>query len=178
MMIEIKHLPHEDIARIVDIDRSEFIPATYTYENGQIVRHETPHDCPTWSHDDDPHWSYGAHIAYFKSLLDAGGELIGAVEGERLVGFAVLRYQLVDDMAQLGALFVSNGYRRQGLAHKLCAEVDRLAREYGAKRMYVSATPSESAMGFYRSQGFQPTDTPHPELFEREPEDIHMVKRL
>ncbi|MAU08910.1 MAG: GNAT family N-acetyltransferase [Anaerolineaceae bacterium] len=177
-MIEITLLPPEDIARIMDIDRSEFIPATYTYENGQLLRHDNPHDCPTWSHDDDPHWSYAGHIAQFKRLLDAGGALIGAVDGERLAAFAVLRYKLVDDMAQLGALFVSNGYRRQGLAYKLCAEADRLAREHDAKRMYVSATPSESAVNFYLSQGFVPTDTPHPELFEKEPDDIHMVKRL
>jgi hypothetical protein len=42
--------------------------------------------------------------------------------------------------------------------------------------MYVSAVPSESAVGFYQSQGFEPTDTPIPTLFELEPEDIHMVK--
>jgi hypothetical protein len=50
------------------------------------------------------------------------------------------------------------------------------AKKAGAKRMYVSAVPSESAVGFYLSQGFEPTDTPIPALFELEPQDIHMVK--
>jgi hypothetical protein len=44
----------------------------------------------------------------------------------------------------------------------------------GATNLYVSAVPSESAVGFYLSQGFRPVGTPRPELFELEPEDIHM----
>ena len=52
------------------------------------------------------------------------------------------------------------------------AEVD------GHAGIYVSATPSESAVGFYREQGFVPTLDVHPELYELEPEDIHMVKSL
>jgi hypothetical protein len=45
-------------------------------------------------------------------------------------------------------------------------------------RMYVSATPSESAVGFYLRHGFTPVADPLPELFELEPEDIHMARRL
>jgi hypothetical protein len=41
--------------------------------------------------------------------------------------------------------------------------------------VYVSATPSESAVGFYTSMGFTPTPDPIPELFALEPEDIHMI---
>jgi hypothetical protein len=44
-----------------------------------------------------------------------------------------------------------------------------------AKQMYVSAKPSGSAVGFYLSQGFRPADTPIPELYELEPENIHML---
>jgi hypothetical protein len=44
--------------------------------------------------------------------------------------------------------------------------------------LYVSATPSESAVGFYTGQGFRPTEEVNEELFELEPEDIHMIKPL
>ena len=44
--------------------------------------------------------------------------------------------------------------------------------------MYVSAVPSESAVGFYRSQGFTPTQEVDEELYALEPEDIHMTKTL
>jgi hypothetical protein len=52
------------------------------------------------------------------------------------------------------------------------------ARREGARRVYVSATPSGSAVGFYRSQGFALTRDPVPELLALEPEDIHMIKEL
>ena len=41
----------------------------------------------------------------------------------------------------------------------------------------MSSTPSESAVGFYRSRGFRLT-SPLPELFELEPEDIHLILEL
>ena len=44
--------------------------------------------------------------------------------------------------------------------------------------MYVSATPSGSAVGSYLKHGFEPTPYPHPELFALEPEDIHMIREL
>jgi hypothetical protein len=44
--------------------------------------------------------------------------------------------------------------------------------------MYVSATPSESAVGFYLKHGFRLAIEPIPELFEEEPEDIHMLLDL
>lgn len=44
--------------------------------------------------------------------------------------------------------------------------------------LYVSATPSESAVGFYRSMGFAPTTEPDPRLFALEPKDIHMIMAL
>lgn len=39
----------------------------------------------------------------------------------------------------------------------------------------VSATPSGSAVGFYTSRGCRVVDAPHPELFAKEPEDIHLT---
>ena len=44
--------------------------------------------------------------------------------------------------------------------------------------MYVSATPSESAVGFYRSLGFEQVTAVNPQLFALEPEDIHMILPL
>jgi len=44
--------------------------------------------------------------------------------------------------------------------------------------MYVSATPTGSAVGFYLSRGCELADPPHAELFALEPEDIHLVCEL
>lgn len=56
-------------------------------------------------------------------------------------------------------------------------EMESLARDRDARALYVSATPSESAVGFYLSRGFRPTE-PFPEPFAKEPEDIHMLLPL
>ena len=95
-----------------------------------------------------------------------------------MVGIIVLRPRLTDEMAQLAALFVSRDYRRTGIATQLTHHLIRMARASGARRLYVSATPSRSAVGFYQSQGFGLVDRVHPDLFAREPEDIHMVLEL
>jgi hypothetical protein len=42
--------------------------------------------------------------------------------------------------------------------------------------MVVSATPSANTVEFYLHLGFQPMAEPLPELFELEPEDIHLQK--
>jgi ribosomal protein S18 acetylase RimI-like enzyme len=54
----------------------------------------------------------------------------------------------------------------------------RLAKENGAGQLYVSATPSESAISFYSSQGFVLAKQVHKELYALEPEDIHLIRKL
>ena len=95
-----------------------------------------------------------------------------------LAGLAIYRPRLSADVGNLALLHVSRAHRRQGIASLLSAEVARLARADGARLLYVSATPSDSAVGFYRSVGFEPTDAPNPELFALEPDDIHMTLEL
>ena len=52
------------------------------------------------------------------------------------------------------------------------------AKELGAKKLYVSSTPSRHSVRFYHGQGFALTDSPDPELFALEPEDIQLVRTL
>jgi hypothetical protein len=44
--------------------------------------------------------------------------------------------------------------------------------------MVVSATPSENTVRFYQGRGFELMTQPLPELFDLEPEDVHMRKLL
>ena len=44
--------------------------------------------------------------------------------------------------------------------------------------MVVTATPTENTVRFYLGRDFQPMAEPLPELFELEPEDVHMRKVL
>lgn len=38
--------------------------------------------------------------------------------------------------------------------------------------------PTDAGQGFYRRMGFTPAIFVHRELYENEPEDIHVIRRL
>jgi GNAT superfamily N-acetyltransferase len=73
---------------------------------------------------------------------------------------------------------VSNEYRRRGIGRRLSDALERLAREQGDAVMVVSATPSANTVRFYLRRGFEPMTDPLPKLYELEPDDVHMQKRL
>jgi GNAT superfamily N-acetyltransferase len=177
-MIQIQQLPARDIGRLGEIDRSERVWVVYSWRDGDLHTEAVDWQVPAWTAEGEgPHSLHGM-IRCCAQELARSGVLLGALDGNRLVGVAVLRFHLTSEMAQLAFLHVSRPCRRQGIAAQLTGEAVRLARQDGAWALYVSATPSESAVGFYLSQGFWPTDEPDPELFALEPEDIHLIKML
>ena len=178
MAITIEQLPTSAIDRIAEIDRSEHITLIYRAREGTLVAEEVDLAVPGWYSEGDEEFSVRTKIRQWRPILNQGGVLLGALDGERLAGFAILRYRLDEGTAQLAVLHVSRPYRRQGIASQLTEEICRLARADGARSLYVSATPSNSAVGLYTSLGFSLVDQPHPEMFALEPEDIHMVKAL
>jgi ribosomal protein S18 acetylase RimI-like enzyme len=177
MAIVIKQLAASDLGRIIEIDRSERVTLLYHTRDGELVPEEVDLAVPTWS-SEGGEYSVQKKIKHWGPILHEGGVLLGALDDGRLVGIAILRYRLDEGMAQLAVLHVSRPYRRQGIASQLTEEVCRLARADGARSLYVSATPSNSAVGFYTNLGFTLVDQPHPELLALEPEDIHMIKAL
>jgi hypothetical protein len=60
----------------------------------------------------------------------------------------------------------------------LVAELERLTREQGDAMMVVSSTASENTVRFYLGREFEPMAEPLPELYQLEPEDVHMHKKL
>ena len=81
----------------------------------------------------------------------------------------------------------SRSWHSSTSAHRACDgyigsclsdQLEQIARTAGDSDMVVSATPSENTVRFYLGRGFQPTATPLPDLFELEPDDVHMRKVL
>ena len=164
--------PAELPGRATEIDVSEHGAVVYTWIDGELKAVPEAWDRPRWTTET---W----HQEKWSTVLSlAGVRAWGAFHQEQLVGLVVYRPHLTAGMAQLAALFVSKDHRRQGIAARLTGEVGRQAKRDGHARLYVSATPSESAVNFYQRQGFVPTQDTHAELYELEPEDIHMVKEL
>ena len=176
-MIRIRQMHPYEVERIAEIDRTEHVTTGYVYEAGELRAEPVDWQVPRWPMEGSE-FSVAAHIAGIAPILRDGGVMLGAFDGETLVGFAVLRCRLEEGTAELAALFVSNHYRRRRIATRLTERVVSLAEADGARRLYVSATPSESAVGFYISQGFRVTDDVNEELYALEPDDIHMIRRL
>jgi GNAT superfamily N-acetyltransferase len=110
--------------------------------------------------------------------VDTGGIALGAFASGRLVGIGVVVPHLRPGIAQLAFLHVSAPSRAAGIASRLSEQLDQIARTLGDSDMVVSATPSENTVRFYLHRGFQPMAEPLAELFELEPEDVHMHKAL
>jgi len=171
--MEIRLLELAELARVVEIDVTEDGSVVLEQRGDAVtVRAEA------WSRSPRPADRWAEFEARWRAFVPDAGAALGALEGGRLVGIATLRRGVRPHTDQLEALFVDRAHRRRGVATALVAAVEGLAREGGALTLYVSATPSESAVGCYRSRGFVPTPDPVPELLDLEPEDIHMVLAL
>jgi len=125
-------------------------------------------------------WPPGEPEHYGPILLDCydhGGTFYGAFDGDKLVGAAVLESRFIGhkgDQLQLKFLHVSRSYRQTGLGRMLFQKAVSRARELGACRLYISSTPSENTVQFYLRLGCRVTEDVDKDLFELEPDDIHL----
>ena len=171
--MEIRPLDLAELRRAQEIDVTEDGTTVLVQAGRQITARPE-----TWSRPPRSAEGWGGFEGRWRAFLPDHGAALSAWEADRLIGIATLRRGVRPGTDQLEALFVDRAHRRRGVASALVAGIERLAREGGARRLYVSATPSESAVGCYLGRGFRPTDEPIPELFELEPEDIHLTLDL
>lgn len=176
--MQIVRMKNSEISRIGEIDCSEHVTSYYIHKGGKLEKRDVDWHVPRWSTDDHPEHGVQSRIKAWKPLLDNGGTMLGVLDADKLVGFVIYRLDLTEDTAQLAVLYVSNGYRGRGIGAALTEEVVKLAMADGARKLYVSATPSVSTVGFYRNRGFHLAEEVNKELFALEPEDIHMIMEL
>ena len=171
--LAIRQMRRDEIGRICEIDVTESGHCVYKWIDGAVrpVAEE-------WKRPPRPLDDWMAKAERIRLAMDDGGLAVGAFAGERLVGFAFLRYRLTEEVALLQALWVSRTWRRRGIATAILRRLLEAASEEGARLVYVSACPSESAYGFYLHEGFRPSVWVHRRLHDKEPEDIHMILAL
>jgi len=174
-----RRLGNAEIRRVGEIDRTERID-TLCVQHGAELEERVGGDWSArpWVTDGDGEHSVAYQIAECERHLSAGGIALGAFADERLVGIGIVRPHIRPGVAQLAYLHVSNGHRGRGVGGRLCDELEQLADERGDTEMVVSATPSLNTVRFYRRRGFKPMSEPLSELYELEPEDVHMQKQL
>ncbi|MCK4514867.1 MAG: GNAT family N-acetyltransferase [Spirochaetaceae bacterium] len=168
----IRELQRDEVQQIWSIDRSEVIDNVYHHEGGRLVLRPEHYDMQGW-----PSGEAEAYGPWLLDCFDRGGTFLGAFEDGSLVGVAVLESRFIGrakDQLQLKFLHVSRGHRKTGLGRTLFDLAVARAEELGARRLYVSSTPSENSVEFYLHLGCRVTNEVDPALFEMEPDDIHL----
>jgi GNAT superfamily N-acetyltransferase len=171
-------LGRTDLARVGEIDRRERIDVRYDQHGSQLVARHGDWSAPAWDPDGHGEHSVEAKVKALERYIDTGGIALGAFASGRLVGIGVVVPHLRPRIAQLAFLHVSASVRATGIGTSLTEQLEQIARTAGDSDMVVSATPSENTVRFYVGRGFQPMAEPLTELYELEPDDVHMSKVL
>jgi GNAT superfamily N-acetyltransferase len=176
--VEFRRIARAEFSRVAEIDRTERIDLIYEQRGTELVERRGDWSSPAWDPTGHGEHSVEAQRRAIEHYVDAGGIAIGAFSEGRLVGIGVVVPNLRPGIAQLAFLHVSEVCRTAGIGRRLSDELDLIARDAGDTEMVVSATPSENTVRFYMGRGYELMAQPLPELYELEPEDVHMWKTL
>jgi predicted N-acetyltransferase YhbS len=171
-MITARELTRDEIAQIWGIDRREVTEDVYHLENGALVLKPEHYDMQGW-----PRSEAELYTPILHECFDRGGWFCSLFDENKIIGAAILDSKFIgkgQDQLQLKFLHISRDYRKQGLGKRLFEMASAKARERGARKMYISATPSQNTVDFYLRLGAVVTKEPDPELFALEPEDVHL----
>lgn len=142
------------------------------HQDGEIV--QKPHD---YVHD----WGASKRMTIeqeIRATLVDGGYVTLAYEGDTVVGFASLDASWYPHrVLNMPLCHVSEPARGKGVGRTLFARIVAEAGRRDADKLYVSSHPDIHTVQFYQRQGCVLT-TPIPHLFEQEPNDIHMERKL
>ena len=174
--ITYRQLAHDELPKFEQLDRTEQIEHVHYVRKGILVLEAEHWDVPDWSPEEKQR-----RIRGLQDISEKGATFFGAFDGETLVGMSILGHTPVAtgiDRLNLDGLWVSHVYRGQGVGRTLFSLAAKEAQARGARSMYVSATPSKNTIRFYRAMGCQMANPIDPELFDHEPEDIHLERIL
>ena len=170
--MEIRTLRRNEIEKVRGITRNEVVEQVYYFVDGRLVLRDEFYDMKGWNASE-----LDRCIAYLYDIYDRNGILLGAFVKDRLVGVSVLDSEFIGkdkDQLQLYFHHVDSNYRHRGAGGRLFRNAVIKAKELGAKRLYVSATPSKNTIDFYLHMGCRLASEVNPRLFEVEPKDIHL----
>jgi len=170
--MNIRLLQRDEISLTWQIDRREIVQNIYVLQDEKLVLKSDYFDLQGWPP--------GETELYTPILLDCyhrGGTFWGAFENGILIGVAILESKFIGsqyDTLQLKFLHVSRDFRKQGVGSRLFELASEKAKTLGAKKLYISATPSENTINYYLRLGCTLAKEIDSELFALEPEDIHL----
>lgn len=151
--------------------RRQEVTKCWRREAGEWVIRDAPFT-DDWSEKD-----YALLLAELRELLSNGGIVIGAFYKNELKGFASVSGVLFGgrrEYLDLTNLHVSQDMRRQGIGRELFLRAADIAREHGAKKLYLSAHSAIESQAFYRAMGCVEATEYSAYHTEKEPFDCQM----
>lgn len=174
--MKIRTLRKEEIEKVRNIDRSEIVEQIYYWKDGQLTLEDEIYHIKGW----DPS-ELEQSIKHLHDIDDRNGTLFGAFDRNRLIAISALESEFIGrkkDQLQLYFHHVDSHYRHSGIGGKLLKKAIERAKKLGAKKLYISATPSKNTIDFYMHMGCRLTSELNPRLYRLEPEDIHLELAL
>ncbi|KIO77461.1 GNAT family acetyltransferase [Pedobacter lusitanus] len=175
-MITYRQLTIGMAGRLTEIDRSEFIDVLYHLKEDKLKETGAGYEYSGWTDKELKEIQQ-----QYRFELSSGGMAVGAFDKDLLVGFGVLGHRFMGeklDQLHVDLLYISRNYRRQGIGTELLKMISTEAKNRGAAYLYISSTETSSAVSFYRKNGSDITKAVDQDLFSKEPDDIHMIKKL
>ena len=145
--MNIRLLARDEIPLIWQIDRREIVENIYYLKNRELVLKPDYFDIQGW-----PPGEAEMYTPILLDCYDRGGTFWGAFDHEKLIGVVILESKFIgaqQDTLQLKFLHVSQDYRKQGIASALFKLTVEKAKALSAKKLYISATPSEHTVNYY-----------------------------
>ncbi len=170
--MDIRAVKRKEIEDVRKIDRSEIINQIYYYKHGKLILKNEYYDVTGWEPD-----NIERNINNLYDLYDRGGHLFALFHDERIIGVIALECKFIgsnNDQLQVVFLHIDKNYRKKGYGKILMNQTKERAKELGAKKLYISATPSKNTVDFYMHLGCKLASEINDDLYQLEPYDIHL----
>jgi len=90
-----------------------------------------------------------------QSQIDAGCEYFEIHQGDDFVGYAAIRHDAADARLFISKLYVLAAYRKCGAGRQTLAAIERLARDRGVTRLWLTVNKGNPSVRAYERLGFE-----------------------
>ncbi|PTS95802.1 N-acetyltransferase [Pedobacter sp. HMWF019] len=174
--IRYRELAEKELYLLARIDRSEKIFTSYQYRDGELVLIDTSISAGRFNP-----LELEEMIKNQRELINAEGKVIGAFENKKIIGAASVdrrKRGRNKDYCKMDILYVSKNFRANKVGQMLLQKCKGIAKEFGASKLYISATPTKGTVDFYLNNSAVLVEELDEELFKIEPDDIHLEIKL
>ncbi len=168
-----RELKIDDIEKSLfkDFNRFQEVKKCWRKEDGQWILKDIAFT-EEWSSKE-----YDFLVTCLQNTIKTGGAVFCAFLNDSLIGFASVENQFLGskrEYLQLSSIHVSYEGRGMGIGRRLFELVAEIAKEMGARKLYISAHSSEESQAFYKKLGCKEAEEYNEKLVAEEPCDCQL----